>query len=163
MSGEKESISKFENSLREYMISLQSTQFTDVMSYTYKYNNLKFYMVPSKVKDPHFYVSLGISEACYSITNGNKIEGSLGAEDRLVYKWAGRTNIHRELETYWKELIEQQNNKRNISSHSQTRSSVDDGLSSIDMTATGISKMKRIIVQEKKRRLLKFKKQKNRG
>ena len=74
MGGEQESIPKFENSLTDYLVSSQSSQFTDVMSFVYRYNNLKFFMAPTKVREPHFFVRLGISEACFSITNGNKID-----------------------------------------------------------------------------------------
>ena len=159
MGGEQESISKFENSLTDYLISSQSSQFTDVMSFAYRYNNLKFYMAPSKVREPHFFVRLGISEACFSITTSNKIDGSLGAEDRLVQKWANRINIQRELDTYWKALTQALKNKE-LGLASKASLPSDDGTGDVDMTSTGISKTKRIIAQERKRRLLKFKREK---
>ena len=101
---EFESISRFENSLTDFLISIQSSRYEDVTSFSYKYNNLKFFMAPTKVREPHFFVRLGISEACFSIETGNKLEGSLGPEDRMVQKWANRINTHRELETFWKDL-----------------------------------------------------------
>lgn len=159
MGGEQESIPKFENSLTDYLVSSQSSQFTDVMSFAYRYNNLKFFMAPTKVREPHFFVRLGISEACFSITNGNKIDGSLGPEDRFVQKWCNRINIQRELDTYWKALTQELRNKE-LGLASRPSMPTDDGLGAVDMTSTGISKSKRLIAQERKRRLLKFKREK---
>ncbi len=158
--GEQESITKFENSLTDYLVSAQSSQFTDVMSFTYRYNNLKFFMAPSKVKEPHFYVRLGISEACFSITTGNKIDGSLGPEDRLVQKWANRINIQRELETYWQALAQELKEKE---LGFTTLSKTDDGTENVDMTSTGLSKSKQIIAREKRKKLVKFKRSKKEG
>ena len=50
---------------------------------------LKLHMDPMKVSDPHFFVSLGISEACYDIESAKKIDGGLGPEEEYVLKWAG--------------------------------------------------------------------------
>lgn len=104
MSAEQEAISRLEYNLAEFLIDYQASHFTDIRIYAYKYNNLKIYMSPSQVSKPHFFVKFGISEACFSIDTGNKLEGSLGIEDRLVQKWANRISIHRELETFWKEI-----------------------------------------------------------
>ena len=161
MGGEQESISKFENSLTDYLVNAQSSQFTDVMSFAYRYNNLKFFMAPSKVREPHFFVRLGISEACFSIQTGNKIDGSLGPEDRFVQKWCSRINIQRELDTYWKALTQEIKNKE-LGLATRSSMPTDDGLGAVDMTSTGISKSKRIIEQERKKRLLRFKKDKRR-
>ena len=153
---ELESITKFENSLTDYLVSAQSSQFTDVMSFAYRYNNLKFFMAPTKIKEPHFFVRLGISEACFSITTCHKIDGSLGPEDRLVQKWANRINIQRELDTYWKAL-QQELRAKELGLSVRNSLPTDDGLGDVDMTSTGISKTKRIIAQERKKRLLRFK------
>ncbi len=159
MAAESESITRFENSLTEYLISLQSSQFADVMSFSYRYNNLKIFMSPTKIREPHFFVRLGISEACFSIETGNKLDGSLGPEDRMVVKWANRVNIHRELETYWKEITEERKSRDSALAESPIPIS-DNGISSVDMTSTGLSKQKQIIAREKRKKLLKFKKKK---
>ncbi len=104
MSKEQDSISRLEYSLAEFLIDYQASHFADIRTFAYKYNNLKIFMSPLQVSKPHFFVRFGISEACFSIETGNKLDGGLGPEDRMVQKWANRINVHRELETYWKEL-----------------------------------------------------------
>ena len=104
MANEQEEISRLEYNLAEFLIDFQSSHFTDIRVYAYKYNNLKIYMNPTSVSKPHFFVKFGISEACFSIETGYKIEGSLGPEERMVQNWASRINIHRALETYWKDM-----------------------------------------------------------
>lgn len=184
----EESISKFENSLKDFLISSQAGHYGEVKQYSYKYNNLKFYMNPERYSEAHFFVQIGISEACYSIEGGNKLDGGLGREDRLVMKWSGRYNIHRELTTYWERLKqryleeleaaqeasdEELDEEKDPLSEDAEEEEDDDFFPEkeiykmrddeydeleVDMTSTGISKQKRIIAQEKKRRLVKFKK-----
>lgn len=78
------SISKFENSLREFLINVMSDKYGDAKSYAYRYNNLKVFMDPKRCSDPHFFVSIGISEANFSILDGKKLDDGLGAEDGYV-------------------------------------------------------------------------------
>ena len=68
------SISKFENSLREFLINVMSDKYGDAKSYAYRYNNLKVFMDPKRCSDPHFFVSIGISEANFSILDGKKLD-----------------------------------------------------------------------------------------
>lgn len=96
-----ESIVVFANSLRDYLIEVQVDSYNKQNQVNYKYNNLKVYMDPKKLSIPHFFVSLGISLACYSIEDCSKISGSVGAEERFVTRWASRTNIQGELKKHW--------------------------------------------------------------
>ncbi|MBR1424320.1 hypothetical protein IJ579_02015 [bacterium] len=161
--GGQQSISKFENSLTDYMVSMQSNQFEDVQSYSYKYNNLKFYMDPERVKEPHFFVQLGISEACFNIERAAKLDGSLGPEDRMVQKWASRYNIHSELEAHWKMLMQQkeEGGKTIDLKTPEDITEEENARIAVDMTSTGISKSKRLIAaQRRKKGFMKFKKEK---
>ena len=72
------SITKFENSLKEFLINAMADKYGDAHSYAYRYNNLKVYMDPKREDEPHFYVQIGISEACFAILAGKKLEGGLG-------------------------------------------------------------------------------------
>jgi hypothetical protein len=98
------SITKFDNSLTEFLINALSDKYGDSKSYAYRYNNLKVFMDPRRVATPHFFVSVGISEACFAISDGKKLDGGLGVEDAYVRRWSDRANIKRELETHWKLL-----------------------------------------------------------
>lgn len=94
------SIKNFENSLRDYLMNMQSDAYSTHARLQQKYNNLKVYMdINSSV--PQFSVSVNISEVCYSINPLVKISGSMGADERFIQMWASRPNINGELMKYW--------------------------------------------------------------
>lgn len=151
------SISKFDNSLTEFLINIMADKYGDARSYSYRYNNLKVYMEPKRQDMPHFFVSIGISEACFSIEDGKKIEGGLGNEDGYVKRWADRTNIHKELEAHWKIIKEklQADQEEDVSKKSAAtvrlrRAETSDEDLNVDMTGTGIDKTKREELQRKR-------------
>ena len=96
-----ESIRVFENSLRDYLINVQSDSYNTNGKVEYKYNNLKVYMEPKKTSVPHFWVSVNISAACYQIDPLEKIDGSMGGDERFILLWASRPNINGELRKHW--------------------------------------------------------------
>ncbi|CDE99915.1 unknown [Clostridium sp. CAG:813] len=155
------SISKFENSLREFLINVMSDKYGDAKSYAYRYNNLKVFMDPKRCSDPHFFVSIGISEANFSILDGKKLDGGLGAEDGYVKRWSDRVNINNELRAHWKiikeaiaaEQEEDTGKKSSVTLRLRRAENSQDNLD-VDMTGTGIDKTKR---EAKTKRLLKMK------
>lgn len=159
------SITKFDNSLTEFLINTLADKYGDAKSYAYRYNNLKVYMDPKKVAQPHFYVCIGISEACFSIEDGKKIEGGLGNEDGYVKRWADRMNIHKELEAHWKIIkeaiaAEQDDDvsKKSTATVRLRRAENADEQISVDMTSTGLNRTRRQEVEKKKSRFQGFKK-----
>lgn len=148
-------ISKFTNSLMEFLINAMADRHSEARHIAQRLNNLKVYMDPLKVTEPHFFVSIGISEACYSIETGKKMDGSLGPEDGYVSRWAGRSNIANELKAHWKKLLdsaqeeEQEEAVKKALDMLPTRKDVgpqeveeEDDLG-VDMMGTGRSKFKR--------------------
>ncbi len=102
-----ESIKPFENSLRDYLINAQADSYNSVQKIQYRYNNLKVYMDPKKLRTPHFTVSLGISEATFGIEPVDVLNGSLSGDTRYVYMWASRANINGELKKHWAFMTQQ--------------------------------------------------------
>ncbi len=148
--GKQNSISKFANSLTEFLINAMADKYADAKHYAYRYNNLKVYMDPQKTPEPHFYVSLGISEAGFGIEDGKKIEGSLGSEDGLVTRWASRTNIYNELKNHWKTMMDAIAAEMDDDTAKKTdalvklrRAEKEETDLTVDMTGTGIDKQKR--------------------
>ena len=109
-----ESIRVFENSLRDYLLNVQTDSYNTQVKIQHKYNNLKVYMDPKKNSTPHFWVSANISAVCYQIDPLEKLDGSMGSDERFIMMWAGRTNINGELKKHWvyltksNEIISQQ-------------------------------------------------------
>lgn len=159
------SISKFDNSLIEFLIKAMSDKYGDAKSHAYRYNNLKVSMDPRAISDPHIFVSVGISEAVFSIIDGKKMEGGLGPEDGYVKRWIERNNINKELMSHWKLLKdaitaeEPEDLNKKASAVSRLRraeaANVDLG---VDMTGTGINTTKQEELQRKRNRLKGFKK-----
>jgi hypothetical protein len=143
----RNSITKFENSLTEFLIEALADKYGDAKSYAYRYNNLKVFMDPKSTATPHFYVSIGISEACFAIADGKKLDGGLGVEDGYVKRWAGRINIQKELENHWKILKEaiaaeqeDENTKKSLAQLRLKRAETSDEDLKVDMTGTGITR-----------------------
>lgn len=155
------SISKFENSLREFLINAMADKYGNAKMYAYRYNNLKVFIDPKRCSDPHFFVSIGISEANFSIIDGKKIDGGLGAEDAYVKRWCDRANINNELRAHWKiikEAIaaeqEEDSGKKSSIILRLRRAENSTADLNVDMTGTGIDKTKR---EKRQKRLLKMK------
>ena len=98
------SINKFANSLTDYLIDAIADRHSNPRAVAYRYKNLKVYMDPQKIADPHFFVFIGISEACFTIEGCKRIEGALCREDAYITRWAGRPNIYKDLKQHWQEL-----------------------------------------------------------
>lgn len=96
-----ESIRVFENSLRDYLINVQTDSYNTSGKIEQRYNNLKVYMDPKKSSTPHFWVSVNISAVCYQIDPIEKMDGGMGSDERFVTMWAGRPNINGELKKHW--------------------------------------------------------------
>lgn len=160
------SISKFDNSLTEFLINVMTDKYGDAKSYAYRYNNLKVYMEPKKIAEPHFFVSIGISEACFAISDGKKMEGGLGTEDGYVKRWADRTNIKKELENHWKILKEaiaaeqeEDVSKKSTATVKLRRAENSQDNLNVDMTGTGIDRAKKEEIERKRKRLFAMKKE----
>ncbi len=159
------SISKFDNSLTEFLINVMTDKYGDAKSYAYKYNNLKVSMDPRAIADPHVIITVGISEAAFSIMDGKKLEGGLGPEDGYVKRWIERTNINKELMAHWKilkdaitaEESEDINKKASAVSRLRRAETANVELG-VDMTGTGINKTKQEELHRKRTRLTGFKK-----
>jgi hypothetical protein len=157
------SIAKFDNSLTEYLINALTDKYGDTVYYTHRYHNLKVFMNPREIPEPHFFVALGISQACFSLSSGKKLNGGLGEEDGYVKRWAERTNINKELKKHFQLLKDQMEaegsediTKKALASSLKRRT---DRLNQIqvDMTGTGINKAKKDEIEIKKERFNKGK------
>ena len=139
-----ESIRVFENSLRDYLINVQTDSYNTGGKIEQRYNNLKVYMEPKKNSTPHFWVSVNISAVCYKIDPLEKIDGSMGSDERFVTMWAGRPNIYGELKEHWeyitksKEILTQQvkNEKKTEENMEITKSEIKDAAESV--TGSGV-------------------------
>jgi hypothetical protein len=159
------SITKFENSLKEFLINAMADKYGDAHSYAYRYNNLKVYMDPKREDEPHFYVQIGISEACFAILDGKKLEGGLGAEDGYVKRWSDRSNINNELKNHWKVIKdaiaaeeEDDATKKSSAITALRRAEASQTELNVDMTGTGIDKTKREELERKQKRFVGLKK-----
>ncbi len=97
-------LNRFESMLVEFLIEEQSDAHNRKSINYNKYNNLKITMMPEKIKDPHVVIRIGISEACYRLSDFEIISGSVGFDSKLVIKWLKKVNIKDELMATWTDL-----------------------------------------------------------
>lgn len=91
------------NNLKEFIIDAQSDAHNVLAFSPRRYNNLKLSMNPKKERKPHIVVSIGMSEATFSLPDGEKLSGGLGVDERMTLRWLGRANVMQELNAMWKE------------------------------------------------------------
>lgn len=94
---------RYENMIREYILDQQSDSYNSRNINFQRYNNLKVYMDPVKIQDPHFWVRIGISEACFLIQDGTILSGSIGADTKYIPKWLNKTGVREELMATWED------------------------------------------------------------
>lgn len=94
---------RYENMIREYIIDQQSDSYNRRTINFQRYNNLKVYMMPTKEKNPHFWIRIGISEACFMIEDGSVITGSIGQDTKYIPKWLNKSGVREELMSTWAE------------------------------------------------------------
>ncbi|MBR6723143.1 hypothetical protein IKL64_06785 [bacterium] len=154
------SLARFENSLKEFLINALTDKYGDAVFYSHRYHNLKVYIDPRRTTEPHFYVSIGISEACFSLSNGKLLNGSLGDEDNYVKRWSERTNINKELKKQWqmiRDAVEAEDSGfRKCTDESTERRTNRANSLQVDMTGTGIDKTKKQEIQRKKERFASY-------
>lgn len=141
-----ESIKTFENSLRDYLIDVQTDAYNPAGKIRHRYNNLKVYMEPNKIPIPHFSVSVNISSACYTLEPLVKIAGSMGPDEKFIMMWAMRPNIHGELKRQWAYLTkssEIMTEQGEIEDSKPSQNQKPDDLSSVADAVTGFGVKKK--------------------
>jgi len=94
-----------EESLKNFLIEVQTDNYNSRNANLYKYNNLKIFMDPSKNKTPHFIIRIGISEAMFEIDKGEKLSGGLGSDERYVRRWLDRFFEKLDFNAAWKKSV----------------------------------------------------------
>ena len=97
------SANRYENMLREYIIEQQNDSYNRNNINFQRYNNLKVYMTPTKNKNPHLWIRIGISEACFLIEDGSIVTGSIGRDQKYIPKWLNKAGVREELMATWAE------------------------------------------------------------
>lgn len=92
-----------EESLKDFLSEEQSDGYNSKSANFYKYNNLKLFIDPHKCNIPHFIIRIGISEAIYNASNGEKISGGLGPDERYIRKWMEKNLSKMNIDLAWKE------------------------------------------------------------
>lgn len=72
------------------------------------YNNLKVSMSPDKDTRPHVIVTIGMSEAMYSLSTHQRISGSLGPDEKYVLRWFNKTGVADSLKDLWRTKLRKQ-------------------------------------------------------
>ena len=78
-----------------------------------KYNNLKISMKPDSDTTPHVIINISISEAKYNLNSFEKVNGSLGPDERAVQRWLGLSGVAEGLKELWKFTQENDNRSKN--------------------------------------------------
>lgn len=98
------SFTELSNMLREFIKDLNSDAHNAKNFHEERYNNIKMTMDPQSDPQPHVIITIAVSEAKYSITNLQRITGSLGPDEKYVGRWFNRMGIIDTLKDIWREV-----------------------------------------------------------
>ena len=98
------------NSLKDFIHDLNSDAHNSRSFQAGRYNNLKISMDPVADNSPHVIITISISEAKFNLNTFEKVNGSLGPDERAVQRWFGRSGVVEGLKELWKSA--QDNSKR---------------------------------------------------
>jgi len=91
--------------LKAYIKELNSDATNSRSFHPEKYNNMKFTMDPEKDSKPHIIITITISEAKYNLNTLEKINGSLGPDEKYVQRWLGKSGTVDTLKECWKTAV----------------------------------------------------------
>ena len=97
--------------LKDAIIDAQSDAHNKKNMNAGRYNNLKLKMDPQASANPEVVINLAMSEATFNLKYGEKVNGSLGPDERYVLKWLGKTNTLPALNECWLEISKKNNEK----------------------------------------------------
>ena len=101
------SLNELAGELKNLIIDLQSDAHNKGNIKTERYNNLKLSMDISKNSSPHVVINIAMSEAEFDIKTGEKINGSLGPDERYVIRWFGKPNTISQLNEAWMSIAKE--------------------------------------------------------
>lgn len=94
-------LNELASELKEAILDAQSDAHNKGNIKIARYNNLKLTMDSGGTSSPQVVISLAMSEATFDLKTGEKINGSLGPDERYVLKWLGKTNTLPALNECW--------------------------------------------------------------
>ena len=98
--------------LINYIVDMHSGQDSTSGFNKARYNNLRLEISSPKItKVPQLKVSIGISESIYNLMPLQKIMGSLGPDERYVYRWISKDIVYNDLIGMWKVAEEEERRK----------------------------------------------------
>ena len=102
------SLKELADELKTYIIELQSDAHNRGNIKYGRYNNIKLEFDFNRNKKPHVIVQLAISSAEYDLRTLEKLNGSLGPDDRYVSKWLSKSGISIHLMDCWRNAEQNQ-------------------------------------------------------
>ncbi len=98
------SFNELANALKDLIKDLNSDAHNFRSFNEARYNNLKLTMDPQTDPQPHIIITIGVSEGKYSLATLQRLQGSLGPDERYISRWFNRIGVLDSLKEVWKEL-----------------------------------------------------------
>ena len=87
--------------LRDFILDCLNDPRSKVRVKRYEFNALDIAMDADRESAPHIIVSMGMSQAIFSIETGKKISGGMGPVERYVLKWLEKGLTLQKLRETW--------------------------------------------------------------
>lgn len=87
--------------LRDFILESLNDPRSKVRVKRYEFNALDVNMEPDRESAPHIIVSMGMSQAIFSIETGKKMAGGMGPVERYILKWLEKGLTLQKLRETW--------------------------------------------------------------
>lgn len=95
------SLNELSNNLRDYIVEHEQPKHSSGSYTMQRLNNLKLEMADLD-SDPSVVILIAISQAKYSLKTGDKLDGSLGPEEKHINKWMHKILVLEALNDIWR-------------------------------------------------------------
>ena len=92
-------------SLKDYIVEHEQPKHSSGSYTMQRLNNLKLDMGDNLDSEPSVAIMIAISQAKYSLKTGEKIEGSLGPEEKHINRWLHKSLVLEALNEIWLEKV----------------------------------------------------------
>jgi len=98
------SFNEMKNLLKDLIKDMNSDAHNSRSFKEERYNNMKLSMDPANDPQPHVIITIGVSEAKYSLQTLQRVNGGLGPDEKYINRWFNRMGIIDGLKDLWKDM-----------------------------------------------------------
>lgn len=99
------SLNELASDLRAYLMELQSDAHNKTNFRPERYYNLMLKINVALDPNPHVQIHIAMASAEFDLNTGEKLQGSLGPDEKYVIRWLDKPNVLPSLKVCWDNAV----------------------------------------------------------